>query len=149
MRVTRGEISERLERGGHCWLLKVLNWELRTQRTNKRGPSLVGLMGVSCRYRDFYSALAQYKIFFSLAVHYFNSFVPIAQQAGQAAVLDRLSLSMSLWEGWASENQPEAVWWVQRGGNITRRVIIRYKRGEAGNQDIFDKQGVRSQYEVR
>ncbi len=34
---------------------------------------------------------------FFLTVHYFNSFVPIAQQAGQAAVLGRLSLSMRLW----------------------------------------------------
>ncbi len=32
-----------------------------------------------------------------LAVHYFNSFVPIAQQAGQAALLGRLSLIMCLW----------------------------------------------------
>ncbi len=39
---------------------------------------------------------AQYKIFFFLTVHCFNSFVPIAQQAGQAAVLGRLSLSMRI-----------------------------------------------------
>jgi hypothetical protein len=32
-----------------------------------------------------------------LTVHYFNSFVPIAQQAGQAAVLGLLSISMCLW----------------------------------------------------
>jgi hypothetical protein len=37
---------------------------------------------------------AQYKNLFFLAVHNFNSFVPIAQQAGQAAVLGRLSLSL-------------------------------------------------------
>ncbi len=34
---------------------------------------------------------------FFLAVHYLNSFVPIAQQAGQVAVLGRLSLSKCLW----------------------------------------------------
>jgi hypothetical protein len=34
---------------------------------------------------------------FFLTVHYFNSFVTIAQQAGQAAVLGRLSLSVCLW----------------------------------------------------
>ncbi len=34
---------------------------------------------------------------FFLTVHYFNSFVPIAQQAGQAVVLGHLSLSMCLW----------------------------------------------------
>ncbi len=32
-----------------------------------------------------------------LTVHYFNSYVPIALQAGQATVLGRLSLSMCLW----------------------------------------------------
>jgi hypothetical protein len=40
---------------------------------------------------------------FFLTVHYFTSFVPIAQQAGQAAgqapVLGRLSLCMCLWTG--------------------------------------------------
>jgi hypothetical protein len=30
-------------------------------------------------------------------IHYFNSFVPIAQQAGQAAVLGRLMVRMCLW----------------------------------------------------
>jgi hypothetical protein len=37
------------------------------------------------------------KYIFFLTVHYFNFFVPIAQQAGHAAVLGRLSLSMCLW----------------------------------------------------
>jgi hypothetical protein len=47
--------------------------------------------------RDFCSALAAQvspvQNIFSLTVNYFSSFVPIAQQAGQAAVLGRLSLS--------------------------------------------------------
>jgi hypothetical protein len=34
---------------------------------------------------------------FYLPVHYFNSSVPIARQAGQAAVLGRLSLNLFLW----------------------------------------------------
>jgi hypothetical protein len=38
---------------------------------------------------------AEYKYFF-LTIHYFNSFVLIAQQAGQAVVLGRLSLSMCM-----------------------------------------------------
>ncbi len=50
--------------------------------------------------RDFCSALATpvgpVKNIFFLTVHYFNSFVPIAQQTGQAAVLGRLSLSIRL-----------------------------------------------------
>ncbi len=43
--------------------------------------------------RNFCSALAAWpsKQYFFLAVHYFNSFVPIAQQVGQAAVLGHLS----------------------------------------------------------
>jgi hypothetical protein len=34
---------------------------------------------------------------FSLVVHYFNSYAPIVQQAGQAVVQGRLSLRMCLW----------------------------------------------------
>jgi hypothetical protein len=53
------------------------------------------------RYRSFFSALAALvgpvqKIFY-LSVLYFNPFLPVVQQAGQAAVLGRLSLSMCLW----------------------------------------------------
>jgi hypothetical protein len=48
--------------------------------------------------RVFCSALAALvcpvRNIYLLAILYFNSFVPIAQQAGQAAVLGRLSLSM-------------------------------------------------------
>ncbi len=51
--------------------------------------------------RDFCPALAALvgpvqKIFF-LAVHYFKSFFPIAQQAGQAVVPCRLSLNVFIW----------------------------------------------------
>jgi hypothetical protein len=42
---------------------------------------------------------AQYKIFFFLTVHYFNLFVPIAQQSGQAVVQSRLSLKVCLRSG--------------------------------------------------
>jgi hypothetical protein len=34
---------------------------------------------------------------FFLTVHYFNAFAPIAQQAGQAVVLGRLSVIVCLW----------------------------------------------------
>ncbi len=53
--------------------------------------------------RDFCTVLAALvgpvQNMFCLAVYYFNSFVPIAQQAGQAAVLavGRLSISRCLW----------------------------------------------------
>ncbi len=65
-----------------------------------------GLVRWACRVgrlgtRDLCSALAVLvgpvqKNFF-LTVHYLNSFIPIARQAGQAVVLGRLSLSMCLW----------------------------------------------------
>jgi hypothetical protein len=58
-------------------------------------PSLVGWLGLLCRYKSFCPALAALidpvQIFFFLTVHYFNALVPIAQQAGQAVVLGRLS----------------------------------------------------------
>ncbi len=61
-----------------------------------------GLFRRACRAstRNFCPALAALvgpvqNIFF-LTVHHFNSFVPIAQQSGQAAMLGCLSLSMCL-----------------------------------------------------
>ncbi len=61
--------------------------------TNERGPSLVGSLGYPASTSDFCLALAALvgkvpNIFF-LTVQYFNSFVPIAQQASQAVVLSR------------------------------------------------------------
>ncbi len=74
-----------------------------TQRVqNERGP-YTWLIHWACHVgtRNFCSALAALvgpvqNICF-LIVHYFKSFVPVTQQAGQAAMLDRLSLSMCLW----------------------------------------------------
>jgi hypothetical protein len=55
---------------------------------------------LSCQYKRFLSCLCcpsrpSYKKFPHRTL--FNSFVPIAQQAGQAAVLGRLSVRMCLW----------------------------------------------------
>jgi hypothetical protein len=51
--------------------------------------------------RDFYPALAaliaKVQNIFFLIVQYFNSFVPVAQQAGQAIVPGHLPLNMCLW----------------------------------------------------
>jgi hypothetical protein len=74
----------------------VVNWD--SKRTNERYPFLVGPLGLSRRYTRFLfcfgcSSRPSTNIYF-LTVHYFNSFVPIAQQSGQAAVLGRLSLSV-------------------------------------------------------
>ncbi len=70
-----------------------------SKSTYDRGPSLVLRWGWARRanIRDFCPTLVgtvQNIIF--LTVHYFTSFVPVAQQAGQAAVLGRLSFNMSL-----------------------------------------------------
>ncbi len=61
------------------------------------GPSLVGL---KCRYKRFFPALVAVvglvQNMFFLTVHYFSSFVYIAQQAGPAVVLGHLSLNICL-----------------------------------------------------
>ncbi len=62
--------------------------------TNERCPSLVSSLGSSCRYKSFLFCLGcssrpSTKYFSSPYTHYFNSLVPIAQQAGQAEVLGR------------------------------------------------------------
>jgi hypothetical protein len=72
-----------------------------SKSTNERDRSLVGSLGSLCRYKRFYPALAALiatvKHICSLIVHYFNSFDPIAQQAGQAVVPGPLFLNMCLW----------------------------------------------------
>jgi hypothetical protein len=65
---------------------KVLSWLVRwAYRAGTRGfcSALAALVG-------------PVQNIFYLTVHYFNACVPIAQQAGQAAVLGRLSLSVCL-----------------------------------------------------
>ncbi len=94
---------ERLEKGGLCWLLTLM-W-MGTQRIQMKGV-LPWLVHWACRggTRDFLTfcpALAALvspvQNNFFLIVRYFNSYVPIAQQVGQAAVLGRLSLGMCHW----------------------------------------------------
>jgi hypothetical protein len=84
-----------------CHLLTINNKEIGdSKRTKGKGFCLgmfrwVGRAGTFCLAS---AALAgPVQNIFSLAVHYFNLFVPIAQQAGQAVVLGCLSLSMCLW----------------------------------------------------
>ncbi len=87
-----------------CPLLTVEIEVNGIQRVQMKG-ALPWLVSWACRAgtRDFCSTLAALvgpvqNIFF-LTVHFFNSFVTIAQQAGhgQAAVLGRLSLHKCLW----------------------------------------------------
>ena len=72
----------------------------RLERSGKR--SFLGLFaGIVVRVQEIFGLLwllqsAQYTHFF-LAVHYFNFFVPSAQQARQTTVLGRLSLSIFFW----------------------------------------------------
>jgi hypothetical protein len=85
--------------------------------------------------RDFCSALVALvspvqNIFF-LAVHYFNSLVPITQQARQAAVLGRLSLSMYLWVQLLDKKTPEYAGTVQRLDKNTREYTgkkVKFKK---------------------
>jgi hypothetical protein len=85
-----------------------------TQRIQMKGV-LPCLVRWACRTgtRDLCSALAalvgRVENIFFLTVHYFNCFVPIAQQARRTAVLGRLYLSMCLclyMGGFARENWP-------------------------------------------
>ncbi len=81
--------AERQERGGG------------TQRVQMKGV-LPWLVCWACRAgkQDFilpWTPVGPVQNIFFLTVHYFNSIVAIAQQARQAAVLGRLSLSMCLW----------------------------------------------------
>ncbi len=77
------------ETNGHSW------------STYYRGHALVGLLGLSCRYKRFLSCLdaqvSPVQDIFLLPAHFFTLFVPNAQQAGQAVVPGRLSLNMRLW----------------------------------------------------
>ncbi len=95
--------KDTIERGG---LQLIVETEVNgdSKSTNERGV-LPWLVPWACRTdtRDFRSALvaqvSPVKNIFFLTIHFFNSFVPIAQQVGhwQAAKLGRLSLSMCLW----------------------------------------------------
>jgi hypothetical protein len=87
------------------WPLLIVATEVNGDRVQMKGvlPRLVRwtCRADSCWYKRFCSALSAVvcpvqNICF-LSVHYYNSFVAIAQQAGQPAVLGCLSLSMCLW----------------------------------------------------
>ncbi len=99
--------SERLERGGPCSLLKnCVKWGLKEYIWKGVGW-LVGL--VVPVQEIFFPAMAalggsvQKKIF--LAVYYFTSFVPIAQQAGQTVSL-YASLVMLAWPPYLNLSVP-------------------------------------------
>jgi hypothetical protein len=78
------------ERASEGWLLLNVENEASgdSWSTNERGPSLIGSLGSSCRYKRFLSCIGcsivgPVQKYFFLPVHYFNSFVPIAQQVGR------------------------------------------------------------------
>ncbi len=83
-------------------------WPLLTNETKANGNSMKGVLPWldrwACRActRDFCSSLAALagpvQSTFSLTVHYFSSFVPIAQRAGRAVMQARLSLDVCLWD---------------------------------------------------
>jgi hypothetical protein len=83
------------------WPLIIVKTEVNgdSKITNERGPSLVGSLGSLCQCKIFLSSLGcssrPSTTYIFLPVNYFNSFVPVAQQARQAVVLGRLSLNVS------------------------------------------------------
>ncbi len=78
------------------WPLPTVETEVNgySKSTNERGPSLVGSLGCRAGTRYFCHSNWTTTKYLFLTGHY--SFVPIAQQAGQAFVLVRLYLSMCL-----------------------------------------------------
>jgi hypothetical protein len=94
--LSASRLTERIERGGPCWLMK-LRW-IGSQRVQMQGvlPCLVRLACLAGFFLPWLLLSAQYKIFCSSPYTIFNSFVPIAHQSEQAAELGRLSLSMVL-----------------------------------------------------
>ncbi len=85
------------------WPLLTVETEVNadSRSTNEKAPILV-LRACGAGARDFCPALAalvgpvKNTFFLTVKLHYFISFVHIAQQAGQAIMLGRLSLSMFL-----------------------------------------------------
>jgi hypothetical protein len=83
------------------WPLLTVETEVNgnSKRTNERGPSLVGLLGLSCRYRRFVFSLGcssrpSTKYFFLTAHYFYFPFLsPLPSDQGRG----RLSLSMYLW----------------------------------------------------
>ncbi len=83
------------------WPLQTVETEVNgdSKRRNERGSFLVNSLSLSYRYKRFLLCCLDALVdpgqnLFFLAL---CTFVPIAQQGGQAAVLGRLSLSLCLW----------------------------------------------------
>ncbi len=86
---------------GEGWPLLTVDTEVNgdSKSTNKRGPFLVGSLGLSCLCTIFCLGCSGWpsKIFLSTPYTISIPLSPIAQQVGKAVVLGRLSLSMCLW----------------------------------------------------
>ncbi len=94
-------VNQRDYRKGLSLLTVETDLNVDSKSANERGPFLVGSLGLSCLYKRFLFCLGcssrpSTKYFF-LTVRFLNSFVPMAQQASEAAVLGLLSLSMCFW----------------------------------------------------
>jgi hypothetical protein len=77
------------------WPLLTVETEVNgeSKSTHERGPPLVDFCSASV------ALVGPVQNIFFFTVYCFNSFVTSAQQAGLAAVLGRLSLSVCLWLG--------------------------------------------------
>jgi hypothetical protein len=94
------------------WPLPTVETEVNgdSKSTYERGPSWSVCWAHSADTRDFFALAAQVGLvqnMFLLIVHYFSSFVPIAQQARKAVVLGHLSLSLCLWSKHSQEYTTE------------------------------------------
>ncbi len=107
MRLILNGGPERLEGGRPLLTVKIeANGDSRS--TNEIGPSLIDSLGSLYRYKRFLSCLdccsrPSKKYVFPHFTHYFRTFVPIAQPAGQAVMLGHLSLNVCLWGGGGRE----------------------------------------------
>jgi hypothetical protein len=87
---------ERPEKSGPCWLLKM-SW-IVIQRVQIKGVLPCWFVGLVVPVQDILLWLAHTNnYFFPRRTLFQIRYPPIAQQAGQAVVLGRLSISMCLW----------------------------------------------------
>ncbi len=85
--------TKREKTSGPCWMLKLRWMETQGVQMKRVFPRLVpwAWCAGTWEFCSVFSALVgQVQNIFFFTVHYFNFFAPIAHQAGQAAVLDRL-----------------------------------------------------------
>ncbi len=142
--------SHRLRETREGWPLQNIETEANgdSRSTNERGPSLVGLFGLTCRWKRFLAAPVRpvQSIFFSSPYTMSIHLSPLPSKLHrQAVVLGSLSLSMCLWFflrvanhedsiAWHASIQPfgRSSFWVELAdSNSDPAIINTYKRASA------------------